>query len=157
MREATLCFLIRGDPPESVLLGLKKNGFGAGKYNGFGGKIEPGETVRSAAARELKEESGVQIEAHDLHSAGHLTFIFPAKPEWDQIVHVFLARAWRGEPAESREMRPAWFRTDAIPFDDMWADDAYWLPRVLRGEAVRATFWYRADNASVDRVEFAAF
>lgn len=157
MREATLSFLIRGDPPEYVLLGLKKNGFGAGKYNGFGGKIEPGETVRSAAARELEEESGVRVEAHDLHSAGHLTFIFPAKPEWDQIVHVFLTQVWSGEPVESREMRPAWFRTDAIPFDDMWADDAHWLPRILHGEPVRATFWYRADNASVDRAEFAAF
>lgn len=39
----------------SVLLGWKKRGFGAFRYNGFGGKVEPGETVAAAAARELLE------------------------------------------------------------------------------------------------------
>ena len=42
-----------------LLLGRKKRGFGEGKWNGFGGKLEPGETVEEAAVRELQEESGV--------------------------------------------------------------------------------------------------
>lgn len=32
-----------------VLLGMKKRGFGAGKWNGFGGKVQPGETIEEAA------------------------------------------------------------------------------------------------------------
>jgi hypothetical protein len=44
----------------SVLLGLKKRGFGAGKWNGFGGKVEQGESIRTAAIREMKEEAGIE-------------------------------------------------------------------------------------------------
>ena len=39
-----------------MLLGMKKRGFGTGKWNGFGGKVEVGETVADAAQRELEEE-----------------------------------------------------------------------------------------------------
>ena len=151
LREATLCFPVRGHPPAQVLLGLKKTGLGAGKLNGFGGKLEPGETAAEAAARELREESGVQ--AHGLQPMAHLTFYFPARPEWDQIVHVFLAHQWEGEPVESREMRPEWFEASAIPFDRMWADDAHWLPLVLQGQMVRAAFTFQADNEAVAAAE----
>ncbi|KAG4305413.1 hypothetical protein PORY_000969 [Pneumocystis oryctolagi] len=37
-----------------VLLGLKKRGFGVGKWNGFGGKVEENESINACAARELK-------------------------------------------------------------------------------------------------------
>jgi 8-oxo-dGTP pyrophosphatase MutT (NUDIX family) len=53
MGDRTLCFLIRGNPPTEILLGFKKAGFGAGKYAGISGKVEPGETTAMAAAREL--------------------------------------------------------------------------------------------------------
>ena len=44
MRDTTLCFPVNtaGD----ILLGRKKRGFGVTKWNGFGGKIETGETFR---------------------------------------------------------------------------------------------------------------
>ena len=60
-----------------VLLGMKKRGFGVGKWNGFGGKLEPGETVVEAAARELEEESGLVVNTTDLGTGGikkYLTF-----------------------------------------------------------------------------------
>lgn len=37
-----------------VLLGLKKRGLGVDKWNGFGGKLEPGETIEEAAKREMQ-------------------------------------------------------------------------------------------------------
>lgn len=37
--------------PGKVLLGMKKRGFGVGKWNGFGGKVQPGETIEDAARR----------------------------------------------------------------------------------------------------------
>ena len=43
----------------SVLLGMKKRGFGVGKWNGFGGKVENGETVFDGAMRELQEECSI--------------------------------------------------------------------------------------------------
>ena len=46
---------------EKVLLGMKKRGFGQGRWNGFGGKLHEGETIEQAAKRETFEEAGVQV------------------------------------------------------------------------------------------------
>ncbi|XP_032115703.1 7,8-dihydro-8-oxoguanine triphosphatase isoform X1 [Sapajus apella] len=37
--------------PQRVLLGMKKRGFGAGRWNGFGGKVQEGETIEEGAKR----------------------------------------------------------------------------------------------------------
>lgn len=152
MQNATLCILIRGDPIQDILLGMKKARFGAGKYNGFGGKVEDGETIAEATVREMREETGVDVRLEDLERVGRLAFLFPYRPDWEQVVHVYLARRWQGTPQETDEMVPAWFSVDDIPYEQMWDDDLYWLPRVLAGERVQATFVYRADNQTVDEV-----
>jgi 8-oxo-dGTP diphosphatase len=148
--EATLCFLIHDGNPREVLLGLKKVGFGLGKYGGVGGKLDDGETPVSAAARELDEETGIVASEADLQPGAKLTFHFPHRPSWTQQVHVFTAGSWVGTAEEGREIVPAWFGVDEIPYDRMWDDCRYWLPRVLGGEWVDATFVFAADN---DRVE----
>lgn len=153
MKEATVCFVRRGNPPDQVLLGRKKYGFGQGKYGGFGGKIEPGETAALAAVRELAEEASLVTVAEHLEPVAHVTFLFPHRPTWDQVVHAFLVHWWQGEPAESVEMAPAWFSFDAIPYDAMWDDSAHWLPLVLAGKHITARFIYRADNETVADVE----
>jgi 8-oxo-dGTP diphosphatase len=149
MREATLCFLVREGTPREILLGFKKVGFGQGKYGGVGGKVEPGEEPIHAAARELHEETGIVVAERDLQPAACLAFCFPHRPEWTQMVHVFTATSWTGEAGESREIVPAWFAVDAIPFERMWDDCGYWLPRVLAGDWVRATFVFSVDNDTV--------
>ena len=53
----TLCIPIKEN---GVLLGLKKRGFGSGRWNGFGGKVEEGETIEQATLRELDEEVGIK-------------------------------------------------------------------------------------------------
>jgi ADP-ribose pyrophosphatase YjhB (NUDIX family) len=101
---------------------------------GFGGKVEAGESVRDAAAREIREEAGV--EPGPLTWRGLLTFCFDDQPRpWE--VHVFSVDGFEGEPTESDEMRPEWFeaRLDSIPFDEMWADDRLWWPLLLRADA----------------------
>jgi 8-oxo-dGTP diphosphatase len=141
--------LIRGNPSQEVLLGLKKTGFGAGKYAGFGGKVESGETVESAAIRELEEETGIKISIDDLCPVGRLTFLFPSEPAWSQLVHVFLVKAWTGDPLESDEMKPTWCFIDEIPFESMWDDASYWLPLALKGKKIEARFVYKDDNETV--------
>jgi 8-oxo-dGTP diphosphatase len=146
-----LCLLTgtRGDGTREVLLGHKKTGLGLGKIVGLGGHVEPGESAAEAAAREVAEESGLVVRRSALTEAARLTFLFPAHPAWDMDVVVFTAAEWSGEPAETEEVRPQWFPVEALPFDQMWDDAPRWLPRVLAGERLRATFSYADDNETV--------
>lgn len=126
-----------------VLLGMKKRGFGAGKWNGFGGKIEEGETPEDGAHRELREECGISASA--LAYRGVLRFMFGGDPV-PQEVHLFFADAYEGEPSESEEMRPQWFAIDDIPFHEMWPDDRHWLPLLLEGKTVEGHFWFAGEE-----------
>ena len=138
----TLSFVTRRGGQE-VLLGEKKRGFGAGYWNGFGGKIEVGESVAEAAARELREEAG--IECRDLRVRGHLLFSFEDH-EHLMDVTVFTGQKVVGMPGESDEMRPRWTKVSAIPYDQMWPDDRYWLPRILAGSNIEAYFHLDANH-----------
>ena len=152
MQAATLVLLLKDHPVAEVLLGYKKIGFGQGKYTGFGGKVEPGETVAEAALRELTEETSVTVTPADLKYAALLEFYFPHKPAWSQRVSVYTARRWDGIPTESDEMIPQWFAVDQIPYAQMWDDGHYWLPFVLSGEKFQARCTFNADNATVKNV-----
>lgn len=147
-----LCLLTRtsGDGSREVLLGRKKTGLGTGKIVALGGHVEPGESPAEAAVREAKEESGVCVAPGSLRAAAaRLTFCFPAQPTWDMDVEVFATSDWTGEPADSEEITPRWFPIAALPFGEMWDDAPLWLPRVLAGERLRATFSYAGDNETV--------
>ncbi|MGH3250428.1 MAG: 8-oxo-dGTP diphosphatase [Trebonia sp.] len=146
-----LCLLTRtgGDGTPEVLLGHKKTGLGTGKIVGLGGHVEPGESAAEAAVREVKEESGIRVAPGSLAAAAHLTFLFPAHPSWDMDVEIFTTADWAGQAAESEEISPHWFPVAALPFDRMWQDAPRWLPRVLAGERLRATFTYADDNETV--------
>lgn len=123
---ATLLFVLRGD---DVLLIHKKRGIGAGKINGPGGKIDPGESALECALRETREEVGVT--ATSVEQAGELRFQFLD----GMAIHclVFRATAHTGEPVETDEAVPIWTAVDAVPFDRMWPDDRLWFPHLLAG------------------------
>lgn len=140
MKRLTLC-LIQQDG--RLLLGLKKRGFGAGKWNGLGGKIEPGETIAQAAAREVAEEARLTLMAAD--QRGILTFEFIDDPV-PLEVHVFAVTDFMGEPKETEEMKPQWFDIRSLPYDHMWADDRYWLPKFLAGEKFRGHFIFQDEE-----------
>lgn len=132
----TLLFLIKDD---QILLAMKKRGFGAGRWNGVGGKIEQGETIEQALVRECQEEISVTPLAWK--KVAELDFVQDATTEpWHMYVHAYLSYEWEGEPLESEEMRPQWFLVDKIPYDDMWDDDKYWLPKVLDGQLLYGEF-----------------
>lgn len=141
--QATLCIPFNG---ARILLGMKKRGFGVGKYNGFGGKLKPGETIEEATLREFQEESGLCSKQEDLKKMAEIDFYFPYKPEWDQTVHVYTISTFFGEPQETEEMAFQWFNRNNIPYHRMWDDDKYWLPLVLEGKRLRGKVVFKEEN-----------
>lgn len=148
MRQETLLFVL-DEENGKVLLAMKKVRFGAGKWNGVGGRVMEGETIERAAMREAQEEVGVTVSEKDLEKRAVIQFSFENKPEWSRVVHVFVASRWAGEPAETEEMAPRWFALDEIPFESMWVDDRFWLPRVLKGEKLDAAFHLNTDGSEI--------
>ncbi|MEM9018565.1 MAG: 8-oxo-dGTP diphosphatase [Verrucomicrobiota bacterium] len=144
---ANLVFLTQAG---KVLLIHKKTGLGAGKINGPGGKLEPGETAIEAAVREVQEE--LRITPLGLAERGVLHFDFV-----DGLrLHctVFHGTEFVGTPEETREARPEWFPIDKIPFDRMWADDRHWLPQMLAGQSFKAWFQFEEETMLSQRVDF---
>nr|CAD7263019.1 unnamed protein product [Timema shepardi] len=127
----------------NVLLGMKKRGFGKGKWNGFGGKVELGETIHQAAMRELQEECGLHVDEMD--RVGLLEFQFEGDPVLLEV-HVFTTTNFKGEPVETDEMFPKWFPIDQIPFDKMWLDDRIWFPLLLRQQKFQGFFLFKGHD-----------
>ena len=150
MKKVTLNFLLEDD---RILLAMKKRGFGEGKWNGVGGKVNVEESVEDAIMRETHEEIGVRVHPDDLEKVAVLQFTFLHKPDWNQECHVFISRKWGGEPVETDEMRPLWHTHDSIPYTEMWPDDEHWLPLVLEGKHVKAAFYFTDDSGSFERYE----
>lgn len=145
LRQATLCFLIKDD---QVLLAMKKRGFGVGRWNGVGGKPDSGETIEQTAIRETQEE--IEVTPKDMELVAVLDFYFLNKPELSQQVVAYLSKDWDGEPRETEEMRPQWYKRDGLPFDAMWPDDDFWIPFVLKGKKVKAEFLFGENDTVLD-------
>jgi mutator protein MutT len=142
MRELTILFLLRDN---EILLAMKKRGFGAGRYNGVGGKVEPNETIEQAAVRECEEE--IAVTPKQIEKVAEITFDEQHQGVREELrAHVFVCHHWTGGPVETEEMAPAWFAVDAIPYDQMWADDPFWLPAVLAGKRVSCRFTLDAND-----------
>ena len=145
-QRATLLFVVRDG---EVLLIHKKRGLGAGNINGPGGRLEPGETPREAAIREVEEELCITPEA--VSHCGELSFQFV-----DGLsIHctVFRAESHTGTPQETDEAIPLWTPVDKIPYDKMWEDDRYWLPLMLENTPFTGLFIFDQHRMLDHRLE----
>jgi len=136
---ATLLFVVRDD---RILLIRKRRGLGAGKINGPGGRLDDGETPLEAAVREVEEE--LRITPLDPVERGQLRFQFVD----GYSIHgfVFFASEFNGVPRTTEEAIPIWTPLDAIPYEEMWADDRYWLPLFLEGKSFSGRFIFDGDD-----------
>lgn len=114
---------------DRILLGKKKRGIGASRYNGYGGKVDPGETVEDSLVREVFEESGLVLTKYEKIGVLQLE-----TPLFDNEMHIFASNAFSGELRETPEMAPEWFSMENIPYDEMWQSDSLWYPYFLAGD-----------------------
>jgi 8-oxo-dGTP diphosphatase len=136
---ATLIFIVKDG---QILLIEKKRGLGAGKINGPGGKIEPGETPLQAVIRETQEE--LMITPHAPRKLGELRFAMTMCP--DILCHVYRSDAFSGTPTETEEALPVWTPLDEIPYSRMWQDDRHWLPLLLAEQTFLGCFVFEDEE-----------
>lgn len=136
---ATLLFVRQAD---QVLLIRKKRGLGAGKINGPGGRLDDGEAPLQCAIREVQEE--LRVTPTGVEPCGELAFQFV--DGYALFVSVFSATGCEGEPQETDEATPLWVPLDAVPFDQMWADDRIWFGHMLSGQPFRGHFLFDGDK-----------
>eukprot|EP01135_Chromosphaera_perkinsii_P008185 Nk52_evm7s1178 gene=Nk52_evmTU7s1178 len=135
---------------QKILLGMKRRGFGVGKWQHvFGGKREKGETSTVAALRELQEETGLVAKVGDISPRAILFFEFTdeniASVLMEVRIYTYLLKSThhtpdKGHPdcspvqtpIETDEITPKWFNMSAVPYEEMWADNAYWIPEILQ-------------------------
>ncbi|TNN08207.1 7,8-dihydro-8-oxoguanine triphosphatase [Schistosoma japonicum] len=151
---------INCDSKSWLLLGLKQRGFGKGRWNGFGGKVQSNDVnPKAGALRELYEESGLVIDQSSVDEVGRLWFTFPEASECMEV-YVFTCRNWTPThnghtiqwPCYTEEMYPAWFplginedgtvNLSTLPFDLMWPDDHLWFPHIFHGNLFLGWFHF---------------
>ncbi len=123
----TLCFITEG---KDVLLlrGAPDKQIWPEQYNGVGGHVKPGEDVRTAALREIREETGLAV--RDLRLRGVIN-IPVEKGERGILLFVFTARAQGRDVRPSEEGTPEWVPLEEIESLDLVEDLPTLLPRVL--------------------------
>lgn len=138
-----------------VLLGIKQRKAGQGKWNGYGGGIDEGESVRAAACRELWQESRIKVAEGDLRYAT----VIDSYNRLDDgrafhcRVHTFVTEHWIGDPQESAEMHsPTWFPKKELPLDEMMLGDRTWLPLVFSSKVPFHTeIWFGPGQRTLER------
>ncbi len=143
---ATLLFVVRDG---AILLIRKKRGLGAGKINGPGGKLDPGEAPLAGAVREVQEEIGVTPTG--VEQRGEIRFQFTDGLAMHGFI--FLASGCTGELRETEEAAPLWAPVDGIPYTEMWADDAFWMPSLLAGRKFTGRALFDGDALLDQRFE----
>jgi len=146
MKLATLCYVRKGGCTLMIHRVKKQNDMHAGKWNGLGGKLEPGETPEECAIREIREESGL-IVANPLLK-GFLTFpMFDGVEDW--YAFVFLVRDFEGDLIDSLEGFLKWVPNEEVLDLNLWAGDRIFLPWLERAGFFSGLFIYQ-DGELID-------
>ncbi|MCX7798603.1 MAG: 8-oxo-dGTP diphosphatase [Melioribacter sp.] len=139
MQLATLCYIIHNDKTLMLHRIKKKNDIHEGKWNGLGGKFQPGETPEECVIREVKEESGLLIKNPKLH--GFITFpLFDGKKDW--YVFLFTANEYEGKLIDSKEGNLQWIPNEKLLELNLWEGDKIFIPWLFQNKFFSAKFVY---------------
>ena len=143
---ATLCYVMSEGRTLMLYRNKKENDFHEGKWNGLGGKFEPGETPEECAIREIKEESGLTVK--DPIMKGFITFpLFDGKNDW--YVFVFKFDGFEGKLIDSPEGTLEWIPNDKLTELNLWEGDSIFIPWLFEEKFFSAKFNYK-DKEFID-------
>jgi 8-oxo-dGTP diphosphatase len=125
MKLATLCYVQQAGKTLMIHRTKKKNDIHEGKWNGLGGKFEPGETPEECVIREVFEESGLKLLSPALK--GFLTFPSFARDE-DWYAFIFTADQFSGEIIDPPEGYLEWIDDERLMELNLWEGDRIFLP-----------------------------
>ena len=140
MKLATLCYVRRDGQTLMIHRVKKDNDIHQGKWNGLGGKLNPGESPDECAVREIYEESGLRV--RDPQLKGLLTFPAFAKDE-DWYVFVYVAKDFEGELIDSPEGDLRWVDDADLTSLNLWEGDPIFLPWLDKPGVFSGKFTYK--------------
>lgn len=127
----TLGYVLSPDRRRVLMVHRSRDGdVHQGKYNGLGGKLEPGEDVVACLMRELREEAGIEVTS--LRLRGTVSWPgFGANGE-DWFGFVFVVDAFTGTVPDRNDDGPLeWVELDHLAELPMWEGDRQFLPLVF--------------------------
>lgn len=153
MKLATLCYVQDKKTNSTLMLHRvkKENDYHRGKWNGLGGKFEPGESPEECAVREVKEESG--LNAKSIKMKGFITFpIFDGIEDW--YVFLFVIDDYDGELIDSNEGNLEWIPNEELININLWEGDKYFIPWLFEDKFFSAKFIYENERFVEHEVNF---
>ena len=129
---ATLGYVLSPDGRDVLLVHRNRRADDAhlGKYNGLGGKLDPGEDVVAGMRREVLEEAG--LECLSLRLRGTVSWPGFGKQGEDWFGFIFVVDRWAGTPlADCPEGTLEWVPVEKMPTLPLWEGDRHFLPLVF--------------------------
>ena len=153
MKLATLCYVMDKNTNSTLMIHRvkKENDYHKGKWNGLGGKFEPGESPEECAIREIEEESGLIIK--NIKMKGFITFpLFDGKEDW--YVFLFTADDFDGKLIDSNEGKLDWIPNNKLTDINLWEGDKYFIPWLFKEKFFSAKFIYENGDYISHKVNF---
>lgn len=151
MKLATLCYVRSSGKTLMIHRVKKSNDIHMGKWNGLGGKFEPGETPEACVIREVEEESGLVPKKPILK--GFITFPGFANDE-DWYAFVFVVEEFTGELIDSPEGELKWIENNKLLELELWEGDRVFIPWLDQPGFFSAKFIYKEGKYIEHTVEF---
>jgi len=150
MTLATLCYIQHAGQTLMIHRIKRADDIHLGKWNGLGGKFEPGESPEECVIREVREESGLELREPRL--CGLL--MFPGFKGNDWYVFVFTAHEFSGELRENHEGYLEWIPDAQLESLPLWPSDHIFLSWIRDGKFFSAKFVYEGDEMKDHSVTF---
>lgn len=130
MINTTLCYIRRGDEVLLMHRVKKAQDVNRDKWIGIGGKFEPGESPEDCLLREVREETGLELD--DWRYRAVITFVLDG---WTEYMHLFTADRFHGAlRADCDEGVLEWLPWEKLPRLPIWEGDRIFL-RLLDEDA----------------------